>query len=90
MDGKIIDGFHLYVYLFFYFFTSMCYFYKIYFLNLLGDGMLNEIFLMRQTDTIEWMLSQIISEIKLTDHIIATMNAILVSCNRRAPYTLAE
>lgn len=41
--------------------------------------MLNEIFLMRQTDTIEWMLSQIISEIKLTDHITATMNAILVS-----------
>lgn len=53
LDGKIIDGFHLYVYLLFYIFTSVYYFYKSYFLNVLRDGMLNEIFLMLQTNTNE-------------------------------------
>lgn len=53
LDGTIIDGFHLYVYLPLYIFTSVYYFYKSYFLNVLRDGMLNETFLMLQTNTAE-------------------------------------
>lgn len=42
---------------------------------LLGDRVLNGIFLMLKTNTTEWISFQMISKIQLKDQVTATMNA---------------